>query len=116
MKKNISEILNIDKIESSKMSEKHSSNSMKISLGSMPALPQTLSIPLKTPIEASSGVLGTFAVYSCPVFSSTSRRSEAKFPPEALKLGDKHLVRGEIAAGGRKFLKTFRKKIFFMLP
>ena len=51
-----------------------------ISVGSIPALSQTLSIPLNTPIDESSGVLGTFAVYNWPVFSSTRRRS-VKVPP-----------------------------------
>ncbi len=51
-----------------------------ISAGSMPALSQTLLIPLKTPSEESSGVLGTFAVYNFPDFSSTRRRS-VKVPP-----------------------------------
>jgi hypothetical protein len=46
----------------------------------MPALRHTRSIPFKTPIDWSAGVLGTLAVNVRPEFSSTRNKS-VKVPP-----------------------------------
>ena len=48
--------------------------------GSTFAFLQTRFIPLNTPIDESSGVLGTLAVHIVPVFSLMRRRS-VKVPP-----------------------------------
>jgi hypothetical protein len=51
-----------------------------IASGSTPALSHTRAIPFNTPTDESSGVEGTFAVYSAPLPVSTSSTS-VNVPP-----------------------------------